>query len=253
MSAALSCVEVLRAFQNSLLSDQPLSTGITPAQSFDIYREGYFDRLCDILRKDFPMTCEWADQPAESARGGFDQMASDYVRAHPARDFSIKRYGASFPDFLQRNYSQYAELASLEWAMVVAGDAADQKALRHADLQGIAPEVWPTLRFTVHPSVQWLPLTSYATERYIDVNTPLNDAEAVPHVCLVWRIQSRNEVNFLVLPPVAEHLLSQLRAGQCLGDACDGLTQYVSHAQAEVEVTHWLGHFLEHELFVFVE
>jgi hypothetical protein len=76
-------------------------TGVDPRERLSIYARGYLDRLLACLR---------ADYPAVHALLGdslFERFATDYLRAHPPRSYSLFMLGAGFAAHLEATRPAY--------------------------------------------------------------------------------------------------------------------------------------------------
>ncbi|HTY93311.1 MAG TPA: DNA-binding domain-containing protein [Steroidobacteraceae bacterium] len=124
-----------------------------------VYTEAYAARLIEVLGESFPAT--------QAALGGqsFARLAGEFVREHPSRCRSARDYGAQLPRWLASRLRGprgrgLGDLAQFEWAVAGAFDAADDPALAHASVAGIAPAQWPGLRFGFSPSLRRLSVAS---------------------------------------------------------------------------------------------
>lgn len=158
--------ELQRQFQEHVLcGDQAIidaietSTNATAATRLGIYSNAYRVRLIDALAASFPRLRELMG--AES----FSDAALDYIAAHPSNFRSIRWYGAMFAAALElthRKHPWLADLAQWEWSLACAFDAPDAAPLQESDLAAIAPERWPALAFSFHPSLQRFTCTTNA-------------------------------------------------------------------------------------------
>ena len=117
-----------------------------------VYRNAYVARLIEFLGHDYEKLSAYLGEAQ------FDDMARDYIRAHPSHTQNARWYGNALPQFLTQTapYSespQLGDLASLEQALNDAFDAADAPALQLEDLASVAPKDWPALTFAPHPAV----------------------------------------------------------------------------------------------------
>ena len=79
--------------------------GIEAIKRMNIYHQGYFNRLLQCLRAEFPLLCHAFSQ------SWFDEMALRYLAQHPSRSRNLNNLGKVFPDFLNtdRPDSQHRE------------------------------------------------------------------------------------------------------------------------------------------------
>ncbi len=88
-----------------------------------IYRNAYTLRLIKILRGDFDRLRRLVGD------ANFDRLAGAYLAANPSTSFSVRWVGAGLPEFLVthetgRRHPELVQLARLEWAQIMAFDAA---------------------------------------------------------------------------------------------------------------------------------
>lgn len=87
---------------------------LTDQECMDIYRNGYFARLSEVLGEHF-CAC-WKILGDES----FQDICTEYILNHPSSEWNINRYGKAFPaminsNFATEDYPFIGDLASLEW------------------------------------------------------------------------------------------------------------------------------------------
>lgn len=120
---------------------------------FRIYVEAYRLRLLEALGHDYPKLL---------ARVGADEFARigrAYIAAHPSRQANLRWFGRALGDFLGhaspwRDDPALADVAHLEWAENEAFDAADAPVIGPEALAALAPEAWPGLVLSFHPSLR---------------------------------------------------------------------------------------------------
>lgn len=160
------------------------------AERLAIYRDAYALRLIEALQADFTTV------HAALGDDAFASMARSYVRAQPSRHPSIRWFGAALATHLRdtppwAEQDLLAELAAFDWAISLALDAADAEVLAEAELLAVAPERWPHLCFTLHPSVTTLDLywNVGALRRAVDAgdDAPTPQRGDLPARWLVWR------------------------------------------------------------------
>jgi hypothetical protein len=87
---------------------------LTALECMDIYRNGYFARLSEVLGEHFG-AC-WKILGDET----FQDICTEYILNHPSSEWNINRYGKSFPAMINSNfavedYPFIGDLAILEW------------------------------------------------------------------------------------------------------------------------------------------
>jgi len=134
---------------------KPSST-LTSAERIDIYRRGYHARLIECLIDDYPVL---QDALGEDA---FEALCRAYIAAHPSNGPSLNYFGRHMSEFCRTQPLPVpgfaADLATLEWAIVLCIHAQTANAIDFADLSQVPPESWPGARFTLNPSLSILQL-----------------------------------------------------------------------------------------------
>lgn len=98
----------------------------------------------------------------------FDALTLAYARAYPTHDADLNRFGASLPAFVERyeadpRYAYFGDVAKLEWALHVAGFAADAVPLTPQQWTELGAARLATARLAVHPACVAL-ASRYAAE-----------------------------------------------------------------------------------------
>ncbi len=193
----LTLAQMQQAFKRHLMQRDPaIVSHITSddklgaATRLAIYSHAYYARLEEALAQDYEAVHTLLGDEA------FSELCVRYTNHHPSEFPSLRWFGQYMSEFLgtEEPYCRHpyiAELAHFEWTLVMAFDAADAAVASNEDLAKVAPEHWPQLTLTLHPSVhtlpfRWniLPLWRAATE---DGNFP--DIQPLPaeQHCLIWR------------------------------------------------------------------
>ena len=182
-------------FQTAVLASDPapglfVREDMAEEGGFNIYLNAYRARLAEALKNNYPVLFLALGDEL------FDQMATAYIAHHPSRHRSIRWFGDSLREFLDDNpdtlpHPALADLASMDWALRAAFDAANADVCRAEDLAAIAPEHWPQMTFALHPSVELLelnwrigPIWHALSE---DAEAETEQPDALDHTLLVWR------------------------------------------------------------------
>ncbi|MHB8745735.1 MAG: HvfC/BufC N-terminal domain-containing protein [Gammaproteobacteria bacterium] len=233
MSDSLPALQ--HCFQSYVLTgDQQMLTQVcAPAKSsaatrLSVYAEAYHLRLRDALATDFPALHTLAGDAL------FEQLGRAYLAAHPSQHFSIRYFGERLSAFLAFN-SPYrempvlSEMATLEWALGLAFDAADMPSLDVATLSALPSSAWPTLRLRFHPSVQrrdfhWnVPALWSAIDAHSAPQAPEISPELTPW--LIWRQELQNY--FRSLNALEAQSLDRMREGADFATLCEALCEQI--------------------------
>jgi len=216
------------------------------ATRLGIYGNGYRLRLIEALQSNYPVLAKLLGE------ADFETLATEYVRAHDSRFFSVRYYGDRLAEFLARdpNYTSapiLAELARWEWAMTEVFDAADAEPINGEALARVAADAWAQLRFSWHPAMRRLDLVWNAPQIWKalsgDSCRPEASLQAQPVHWLLWRQEL--STYFRSLAPAEAALLDAARDGQTFGELCVLLCAYCEEQQAPAQAASflraWLG------------
>lgn len=231
-----------QAFQDHLLrpaAESGIASSIVGAarasaeQRLKVYADAYRLRLVEALGTDF-----------ETLHGllgdeQFHALCLSYIDAHPSRHYSLRYFGQHLSGFLRRvpPYSKQpvlSEMAAFEWALIDAFDAPDNPVLTVEELAGVAPDIWPQLRFELHSCVKRLEL-SWNVQR---IRQALKDGlppeppqrHATPESWLIWR--QHYVTYFRALAPHEAWALDSVRAGYTFAALCAELCAWVGEEHA---------------------
>jgi hypothetical protein len=195
------------------------SKTLSSLERLEIYRRAYHARLIECLLDDYPVL--------QHALGddGFEALCRVYIAVHPSSAPSLNYFGRHMaalcrarplllPDFA-------ADLATLEWAVVLGIHAPTAPALGFEDLSRVPPERWPGARFTVNPSLSILRL-AYPVNEYLQRfrNGESADAPgAADSTVAVYR--TGKSVWRLELEPAMVTLVQALAAGETLATSLE--------------------------------
>lgn len=223
--------ELQEMFQGAVLAGDPAPglferEGQDTSGGFNLYLNAYVARLTAALKDNYPVLhLALGDEP-------FDQLAAAYIEQRPSRHRSIRWFGDGLREFIDQHpdllpHPALADLASMDWALRGAFDAADAKICSAQDLAAIAPEDWPQMRFSMHPSVRLLELKWRIGPIWHELNEDgdavTEQPDAFDHTLLVWRQGLECKWRSL---EVAEALaLGAAMRGASFADICEGLAE----------------------------
>lgn len=187
-----------------------------------IYHRAYFSRLAEALAQDYKAVHTLLGDDA------FHELCRRYTDRYPSTCTSLRWFGQHLPQFLAdnapyRDHPYLAELANFEWTLVTAFDAPDSVAATVADAGRVAPERWPELRITLHPSVAWRAHTWNILPVW---QAAAGEAETMPEFqrlpqaehCVVWR--QALVTRFRTLETDEHRLLVGIDAGLSFSELC---------------------------------
>jgi len=215
------------------------------AERIDVYAHGYWARLLDCLREDYPTL--------RSALGddSFDAFAVGYLQTYPSQSYTLGKLGARFPQYLEETSPQgdgseawlvpLIELAEMERAVSDIFDAPGGETLGYLtpeDLAAIEPKRRATLRLTPLPTFRLLRFRSEVNDYFTALRGSTHPME-VPLADLgdTYLALSRREFVVRRHPISREQfeLLTSLAAGASLGESLVALAEanQLQHGRAD--------------------
>lgn len=204
----------------------------SPEMQLSKYAYAYTARLKEVLANDFPAVL------IAIGDDRFNQLADDYIQAHPSHYFSLRDFGQHLPGFISdliqhdehyHDLHWLYELAVFEWTLGLAFDAADVAMFTEQDMAAIPAETWPDLRFRLHPSVHRLDFVWNipAMWQSLTADSPVPvTAEHDAGPWLVWREQLTTR--FRSMSVDEQRALDTLRDGGCFNDVCEVLASTIN-------------------------
>ena len=233
--------QLQHAFQDYVL--EPGKPGATPWVSTDgradpeiqlsAYAFAYRARLKEVLANDYHALLMAVGNEQ------FNQLAEDYIDAHPSRYYSLRDFGRHLPEFvfgMIQHHQRYPdkhwlyELALFEWTLGQAFDAPDNTTFGEQDMAMIPAELWSGLRFHIHPSVhridfEWnIPRMWQALTQ--DIPSQVTASREISSPWLVWREQL--VTRFRSLQADEQRALDRLLAGDRFDEVCEALSTSMS-------------------------
>jgi hypothetical protein len=226
------------------------SATLSSLERIDIYRGGYHARLIECLADDYPVLQHALGEDE------FEVLCRRYIAQHPSRAPSLNYFGQFMADFCRSQPLSEpgfaADLATLEWAIVLSIHAPTADTIGFEDLSRVPNERWPSVRFRVNPSLKILHL-DYPANAYLQAFRQGKDA-VVPTArrTSVAVYRTGRSVWRLELEPAMVTLVESLANGATLEQ---GLAQVQAALSQESEqelakkVTHCFQHSVSSGLF----
>ncbi len=226
------------------------SATLSALARIEIYRQGYHARLIECLVDDYPVLQHALGEEA------FEALCRRYIARHPSRAPSLNYFGRHMSEFCRGeilpNPVFAADLASLEWAVVLGIHAPTAPAIGLEALGQVPAERWPDARFTLNPSLQVLHLT-YPVNAYLqDYRNHALPVMPEPRANVVAVYRTGRSVWRLELEPTLLKLTESLSAGATLAAGLGEVQALLSnHSEEEAArlVTRCFQHSVASGLF----
>jgi hypothetical protein len=221
------------------------SAQLSSLERIDIYRRGYHARLIECLLDDYPVLAHALGEQA------FEALSRRYIARHPSSSPSLNHFGRHMADFCRTEPLPEpgfaADLATLEWAIVLAIHAPTSGVVGFEDLGQVPSERWPGARFAVNPSLRILPL-GYPANAYLQAyrqGKPTALPAARPTSVAVYR--TGRSVWRLELEPTLVTLIESLAGGATL-EAGLAEVQALLEGEPEQEIARKISHCFQHSV-----
>jgi hypothetical protein len=167
-----------------VISDDRMS----PVERVEVYANGYFYRLLEVLKEDYPATL------AVAGDDHFHNLATGYLIDYPPTQPSIHFAGLNFAAYLathplRARWPFIADLARLERATLESFHAAGAPALHAEALRALSPTEWPALTIRLHPATRLIE-SEWRIDtvlREVEDGRAWTDPERDDATILVWR------------------------------------------------------------------
>jgi hypothetical protein len=220
----------------------PGPRGMKPAERLDVYREQFWLRHLPSLREDYP-TLVWA-----VGSGVFSGLVTEYLRVYPPRVWNLQELGADLPAYVL-DHAPWSgdpiavDAARLDWAFMEAFDAPDAPLFDPRVLAATPEDAWMGARVVLHPSLRALELAYplYELREALKRGEARERPAARASQWVVWR-DAAAALHAAEVPRLAFELLTTLKAGVLLGEACERLERSLPKADASelsAHVSQW--------------
>src|SRR6185369_6458418 len=222
------------------------SATLSSLERIDIYRGGYHARLIECLADDYPVLQHALGEDE------FEALCRRYIAEHPSRAPSLNYFGQFMADFCRSQPLAQpgfaADLATLEWAIVLSIHAPTADTISFDDLGQVPNERWPGARFRVNPSLKILHL-DYPVNAYLQAFRQGSPSVVVPEArrASVAVYRTGRSVWRLELEPAMVTLVESLGSGVTLEAGLAQLQASLSQ-ETEQEMANKISHCFQHSV-----
>lgn len=231
-------------FQDDLsIADHVISTKkVTKETRLKIYYDAYRLRLQEALDSSYPILKKYLGNRS------FEKICNEYLDLHPSNYRSIRWYGDQFPLFLEQHtkykrMSHLNELALWEWKSALVFDAENAAVLSLNEMASLTPDLWPSVKFKIHPTIQQINLYSNVVpiwEALCDEKEPPALVKnKKPMTWILWRKELVSQ--YISIPEDEAHALDAIVSGKTFSEMCEQLCEHIS----EEEVSQRAASFLK--------
>ncbi len=223
------------------------SRALSSLERLEIYRRGYHARLVDCLADDYPVLQHHLGEER------FNALCRRYIARFPSTGPNLNVFGQHMSGLCRDEQLGFAaDLASLEWAIVLVIHAPTSSVITPEDLARVPADAWGEARLVANPSLRILKL-DYPANAYLQAfrsgGSPAVPAAGATSVAVyrtgatIWRME---------LEPAMAALFEALAAGESLGDALERVAPLLGEAsetEAAARVMTWFSNGVSSGLF----
>lgn len=197
------------------------------AQRLGVYVHAYRARLLEVLGNDFP------GLRALAGTETFEHLGLAYIKATRSSHANVRWYGGALAQFLRTTLPWSAQpalaaMATLEWNMGLAFDAATQSVVDAVAVAAVAAQDWPAMGLRLHGSLhrQSLAWNVAAIRRTIDHDEamPALQAWRPAQPWIVWRKDTT--VRYRRLDDDEAAALESIERGASFAQLCEMLCEF---------------------------
>ncbi len=215
------------------------SPTLKPHERIQIYNQQYWWRLIGILQSAFPCLLRILGYRIFNKA-----IAEPYLLDHPPTHWNIDLISANLAEWLISHYKKenaelIQQLAALDWAFCISFFIKENPAIEEKDLSLDAIEKFLTQTLYLQPYIHLFEFNSDLfsfREKLLQKEVPdckkiiLSGSEAnQKHRFILYR-NPDNLIYYKDLNEIEYYILSQLKSGSSIGDACDHLLQFDENA-----------------------
>jgi len=226
------------------------SDRLTSLERLEIYRRGYHARLIECLADDYPVLQHHLGDER------FESLCRAYIARYPSTGSNLNVYGRHMAELCREEPLPEpgfaADLASLEWAIVLVIHAPTASVITEEDLARVPADAWADARLVANPSLRILHLEHPANaylQAFRQGETPGVPSPAKTSVAVyrtgttIWRME---------LTPAMVALFESLAGGETLAASLERvapLLQGTDETEAAQRVMSWFRSGVSSGLF----
>lgn len=215
--------------QDESIFDHVIGTQKVPKEiRLEIYANAYRLRLQESLATSYPVLKNYLGSKP------FEKLCDVYVNHFPSNYRSIRWFGDQLPLFLQQQLKykkmpHLSELAAVEWKSAVVFDAENAPILTLSEMASLSPDLWPTVKFIVHPTVQRLHLSwnvvSIWEAMCNEKEPPALIKNKKPVAWILWRKELASQ--FVSVSEDEACAFDAISEGKTFSEMCEALCEFV--------------------------
>lgn len=219
---------------------------LNSSQRVDIYRTGYRIRLRGVIDSDHEMLSLYLGDDL------FEQLVEGYIDAAPSEHPSLRFFAERMPEYLSKtapfaDHPILAEIAGFERVLLHTFDSADADTLEQSLLQQIPAEAWPTLTFTMHPSIHFYPTHWNSIESWQHLKNDGSPPEAsyseAPRMWAVWR-GPQKVTEYKSLQGAEWIALQHMAQSKPFAEVCEALQPHLAEEEIAPTLFNYINEWL---------
>ena len=247
--------DYLRGSSDEIEKDIVSSSEALAEHRLGIYFNAYRIRLINCL------ATEYSGLQQHLGQQNFENLALDYLKAHPSSHPSVRWFGKDLAEYLRTNSDHeerefLSELASFEWAKGLVFDERDAASLYSVEEMARVPQLaWPDIQVRFVTAIRWLDcywnVCPYWAALDQGEKLPEIDREDYPLRWLIWR--KDRDPYWRSLEVHEAWTIEAAQKGANFAELCEGLCEWISEDQVAITAAGLLKQWISDDLVVRID
>jgi hypothetical protein len=243
-----SCSDLQSYFQHYIFQDDQSicdhvigTKKVSKETRLKIYSDAYRLRLQAALDSSYPILKKYLGNKP------FEKICNAYIDHHPSHYRSIRWYGDQFSLFLKlhtkyKRMPHLNELALWEWKSALVFDAENATVLSLNEMASLTPDLWPSVKFKIHPTIQQINLYS----NIVPIWEALCDEKEPPALVknnkpITWILWRKELVSqYISIPEDEAYALDAIISGKTFSEMCEQLCEYIAEEDVGLRAASFL-------------
>jgi len=247
--------DYLRGTSGDIEKDIVSSSEALAEHRLGVYFNAYRIRLIDCL------AIEYSGLQKHLGQQNFENLALDYLKAHPSSHSSVRWFGTDLAEYLRTTSGHeerefLSELASFEWTKGLVFDDRDAASLYSIEEMAHVPQqAWPDIQVKFISAMRWLDFHWNVCPYW----ATLDQSEDLPEIhrddyplrWLIWR--KDRDPYWRSLEVHEAWALEAAQNGASFAEICEGLCEWISENQVAVTAAGFLKQWISDDLVVRID
>ena len=247
--------DYLRGSSDEIEKDIVSSSDALAEHRLGIYFNAYRIRLIDCL------AIEYSGLQQHLGQHDFENLALDYLKAHPSTHPSVRWFGKDLAEYLRTTSAHQereflSELAGFEWAKGLVFDARDSASLySFEEMAQVPQQAWPGIQVGFVTAMRWQDcywnVCPYWAALDQGEKLPKVHREDYPRRWLIWR--KERDPYWRSLEVHEAWAIEAAQNGANFAELCEGLCEWISEDAVAITAAGLLKQWISDDLVVRID